>query len=337
MPPTYEAILDRDLVPDWVIRRGIRKLLAKRLALEARRDAAAWRDEIRRSPLAIHTRDANEQHYELPSEFFLKVLGPHLKYSSAFYTTGKESLAEAEEAMLRLSCERARLHDGDSILELGCGWGSLSLFMAHWCPNSRIVAMSNSQTQKEFIDAQAQRRGIENLEVRTADMLSFAPGEQFQRIVSVEMFEHMRNYEELLRRVASWLKPEGTLFVHIFTHKQFAYPFETDGQDDWMAKYFFSGGQMPSEDLLVDFRGELALVDKWAIHGRHYARTCEDWLKNMDANRESIRGLFRKCYGEGEETKWITRWRVFFMACAELFAYDEGRQWGVTHYLFQKP
>jgi len=337
MPALYESILELNILPDWMIRRGIRQLLRQRLRDESKRDAKAWRAEIRSSPLAIHTSDANSQHYEVPTEFFLKALGPRRKYSCAWYETGNSSIAEAEEAMLRITCERARLQDGDSILELGCGWGSLSLWMAQQYPGSSILAVSNSRTQKAYIDHEAIRLNLGNLEVCTADMIDFAPSRQFRRIVSVEMFEHMRNYQELLRRIAGWLEPKGTLFVHIFTHREFAYPYESTGRDDWMAEHFFSGGQMPSEKLLLEFQEDLHLSEMWPINGRHYAQTCEDWLKNMDANLESIRPIFSECYGEGEATIWIVRWRVFFIACAELFAYQEGKEWGVTHYLFERP
>lgn len=337
MPAFYESWLDRNLLPDWLIRLGIRRLLSGRLNDESLRDPAAWRAELRASPLAIHTTDANLQHYEVPTAFFLNALGPRRKYSCAWYETGNESLAQAEDAMLALTCDRAQLHNGDSILELGCGWGSLSLWMAQHYPHSKIVAVSNSRTQKEFIDSEALRLGFENLEVRVADMLYFDPQQTFDRIVSVEMFEHMRNYPELFRRIASWLNPAATLFVHIFTHRQFAYPFETGQSNDWMAQYFFSGGQMPSDNLLLEFQDHLKNTAFWRINGRHYAQTCEDWLRNMDANENAIRPLFRTCYGNAQETRWIVRWRVFFLSCAELFAYRKGNEWGVCHYLFEKP
>jgi cyclopropane-fatty-acyl-phospholipid synthase len=337
MAAFYESWLDRNLLPDWLIRIGIRRLLAQRLIDESRRDPVAWRNEISSSPLATHTPDANAQHYEVPTDFFLAALGPRRKYSCAWYETGRETLAEAEIAMLKITCERAQLRDGDSILELGCGWGSLSLWMAEHYPNSKIVAVSNSRTQKAFIDAEAASLSLHNLEVRTADMVHFNPGQQFDRVVSVEMFEHMRNYAELLRRISTWLNPAGTLFVHIFTHRNYAYPFETGEQNDWMAQHFFSGGQMPSDALLTEFQDHLRHRETWRINGRHYAQTCEHWLRNMDANEAKIRPLFAKCYGKDEETKWIVRWRVFFLACAELFAYKQGSEWGVCHYLFQKP
>lgn len=336
MPALFEPLVNRGWVPDWLIRIGIRRLLAQRLIDESRRDAAAWRREILASPLAIHTSDANQQHYEVPTEFFLSVLGPRRKYSSCFYETGHETLAQAEDAMLALTCQRAGLRDGESVLELGCGWGSLSLYAAARYRRSSITAVSNSRTQKAFIDGEAARLGLSNLRVVTADMVSYAPEARFDRIVSVEMFEHMRNYDELFRRIATWLNPGGTMFVQIFTHTRFAYPFEAGGANDWMAEHFFSGGQMPSDRLLIEIQKHLRSSGFWRIDGRHYAETCEQWLENMDAHLPAIRSLFEGCYGQGESTKWIARWRVFFLACAELFAYHQGKEWGVCHYLFEK-
>ncbi len=336
MAALHEVWLDRGWLPDAALRWGIRRQLAQRLIEAARFDQEAWAQSLRHAPLAFATDQANSQHYEVPTDFFLHCLGPRRKYSCAFYETGRESLAEAEEAMLAKTCAAAELADGQSILELGCGWGSLSLWMAERFPASRIVAVSNSRTQKEFIDREAAQHGFRNLEIRTANMVDFDPHQTFDRVVSVEMFEHMRNYEELLRRIAAWLHPGGLLFVHVFAHRQFAYPFNSQDPNDWMARYFFAGGQMPSADLLTRFQAELRLRDQTWIDGRHYARTCEDWLRNMDAHPDAIRPLFSACYGKGEETKWINRWRVFFLACAELFAYREGKEWGVCHYRFVK-
>jgi len=332
----FEPLLDRGLIPDWLIRIGIRRMLGQRLIEETRRDGPAWRREIAASPLATHTTEANQQHYEVPTKFFLRVLGPRRKYSSCYYKKGRETLAEGEEAMLALTCQRAELVDVGSILELGCGWGSLSLYMAARYPAAAITAVSNSRTQKEFIDAEAARLGIRNLQVVTADMLHFAPEGLFDRVVSVEMFEHMRNYDELFRRITGWLASGGKLFVHVFTHARFAYPYETEREGDWMAQHFFSGGQMPSDRLLIEIQGHLRNTGFWRINGRHYARTCEQWLANMDAALPEIRVMFEACYGAGQSGMWIERWRVFFMACAELFAYHQGEEWGVCHYLFEK-
>ena len=339
-------LLARDLLPDSLVRYGIRRLLKARLAEEDRGNPEAQQQHLmkliarlKHSPVAINTADANQQHYELPSGFFERVLGKQLKYSSCYYNHPGETLDQAETNMLSLTAERAGLKDGDRILELGCGWGSLSLWMAKHLPNSKITVVSNSRTQKRFIDGRAAERGLKNLEVITCDAnhLKFPHGTQFDRIVSVEMFEHMRNYETLLRRIAGWLKPDGTLFVHIFTHKTYAYPFEVRDESDWMAKYFFTGGIMPSDDLLLYFQNDLKITDHWQVDGRHYQQTSEHWLQNMDRHRAEIEPIFAETYGEDQVKRWWVYWRVFFMSCAELWGYAQGREWIVSHYLFSKP
>ncbi|MDG4550302.1 MAG: cyclopropane-fatty-acyl-phospholipid synthase [Candidatus Contendobacter sp.] len=336
-------LMERGYVPDWLARLGIRRLLAGRLRTEATgddraREAALARleAELRASPVAIHAQSANEQHYELPAGFFEKTLGPRLKYSSCWWPEEVKDLETAEAAMLALTCERAELGFDQDILELGCGWGSLTLWMAEFYPDSRIVAVSNSNSQRKFIEARCRERGFANVQVITADMNDFATDRRFDRVVSVEMFEHMRNYQELLGRIHAWLQPGGKLFVHIFTHRQLAYPFETEGEDNWMGRYFFTGGLMPSRDLLPRFRGDLTLEEQWHLDGRHYQRTLEAWLVNQDRHRDEIMTLFQDIYGPDQAERWFQRWRVFFMACAELFGYRHGEEWGLSHYRFGK-
>ncbi|MEO6025920.1 MAG: cyclopropane-fatty-acyl-phospholipid synthase family protein [Candidatus Binatia bacterium] len=326
-----------------MLRLGIRRVLAARLADESRGGAdaqrarlLAWIEECRRGPIAIATAQANAQHYEVPADFFMRVLGKRLKYSSAYWPPGVDSLDAAEEAMLALTCERARLADGQRILELGCGWGSLSLWMAEHYRHAAITAVSNSASQKRFIDDAAAARGYANLTVVTADMNAFDPGTTFDRVVSVEMFEHMRNYELLLQRIAGWLVPDGRLFVHLFSHRTFAYPYLDQGPSDWMARHFFTGGQMPSHDLLLRIGRDLGAVEHWRLNGTHYARTLEAWLVRMDAAHDAIMPLFRTAYGPDAAVRWWHQWRVFFLACAELFAYRGGEEWGVSHYLFER-
>lgn len=331
---------ERGYVPDALLRLGIRRLLAQRLNQEGATNPAHYESrkaqlvqQLRTSPLALATDTANSQHYEVPSAFYQHCLGPHLKYSSSYWPEGVNNLADAESRMLALTCERAELADGQRILELGCGWGSLSLWMASHYPKARIVAVSNSRTQKTFIDAQAAARGLNNLEIVTADMNYFDTAARFDRVVSVEMFEHMRNYAELLRRISRWLTPNGRLFVHIFCHKDIAYPFEAKADDDWMARHFFTGGVMPSFDLLLHFPEHVNLVQRWWVSGSHYARSCEAWLDRCDTDIPAVRHSLQG--GQDTPERLRQRWRMFFMACAELFAYREGREWGVGHYLFR--
>jgi cyclopropane-fatty-acyl-phospholipid synthase len=338
-----QALLERNLLPDRLVRIGIRRLLAQRLREESAAGDPeslldAYAADLGRRPIAEDTAAANQEHYEVPTRFFQCCLGRRLKYSGCYFPTGAESLDQAEEAMLGLYVERARIADGQEILELGCGWGSLSLYLAERFPGSRVTGVSNSRTQKEHIDSEARRRGLANVRIITCDMNTFdiAPG-RFDRVVSIEMFEHMKNYRALMANVARWLKPDGLLFVHIFTHRRLAYHFVARDDTDWMARHFFTGGQMPSHELLMRFQENLSLVSDWVVGGTHYRRTAEAWLANMDSRRGEILALFRDAYGEDNAVRWWAYWRVFFMSCAELWGYRGGEEWIVSHYLFRRP
>jgi cyclopropane-fatty-acyl-phospholipid synthase len=334
--------VEKGRAPDWVARKGIQNLIKTRLREEEqgleenRRYLQDLISQLRNSPIAIHPDKANEQHYELPPEFFQQVLGKHLKYSSCYWPEGVQTLDEAEAAMLRVTAERAQLEDGQTILELGCGWGSLTLWMAEHFPSARILAMSNSTSQCEFIEREASQLGFDNVSLVAADINEFETDLRFDRVVSVEMLEHIRNYEALLSRIAGWLRPNGKLFVHIFCHRYLAYPFQTVGADNWMGKYFFTGGMMPSDDLLLYFQSDLSLEDHWRLNGRHYSRTAQEWLKRMDENRKQLDPILSEVYGSQNLARWRTRWRLFFMACQELFGYRAGEEWLVSHYRFVK-
>jgi len=342
--PGLLGLAERGLVPDALLRQGIRRLCAQRLEEERAGNIEAQSqrygaliDSLRTSPVAIHTDAANAQHYELPPAFFRLCLGRRFKYSSCYYATGTETLDQAEDAMLALYGERAALADGQEILELGCGWGSLTLWMAERYPNARITAVSNSTPQREHIEAQCRERGLRNVWILTRDVnqLELEAG-RFDRVVSIEMFEHMRNYQLLMQRIGSWLKPGGQLFVHIFAHRTLMYPFETEGDDNWMGRHFFTGGLMPAADTLLHFQQGLSLQQRWLLDGTHYQRTSDHWLANQDRNRDAVMQVLEQAYGPDGAKLWFQRWRMFWMSCAELFGYDHGREWLVAHYRFAR-
>jgi len=357
---TATAAMEKGILPDAVVRKGIRSLLSERLVQETAGGKQAMQErknafvaELKTLPIAIETDAANEQHYEVPTAYFLKTLGPRLKYSSCLYPEGSDGrpsttawkdydLGKAEDAIFELYCERASLVDGMNILELGCGWGSLSLFLAAKYPNSKVTGVSNSRTQKEFIMKKAKEEGIDkNLTIITANMVEFEPPEagKYDRMMTVECFEHMKNYEKLFGRVSTWLKPGGKAFIHVFSHKDVCYHFEVKDESDWMTKYFFTGGTMPSHDLFLYFQSaNFKIAGHWFLNGRHYANTLHAWLAKQDAAQAELMPVFEEAYGSPEAAKiWWHRWRVFYIACEELFAFGGGDEWGVSLFLFEKP
>ena len=336
--------VEQGLVPDAVIRKGIRRLCEQRLEEIKAGDceAAARLTErfvrsMEESEIAPVPHLANEQHYEVPADFFGLALGPHRKYSSAWWPHGVTDLAQAEAAALAVTCERAGLADGQEILELGCGWGSLTLWMAQRYPRSHIASVSNSHSQRDWILREAARRDLRNLDVITCDMNHFSTERRFDRVVSVEMFEHMRNWRTLFARVHEWLRPGGRFFMHVFCHRGTPYAFEDHGPADWMSRHFFSGGMMPSDELASRFQEHLRLVERWRWDGTHYERTANAWLANVDARRAQVLPVLAATYGSAHAAQWLQRWRIFFMACAELFGYRNGQEWWVSHTLFERP
>jgi len=331
-------------LPDAVLRAGIRAMVSRRRRHMSKRAAGMpgtlqmnrdFAKALEHDPIAVHTQAANDQHYEVPAAFFERALGPRLKYSSCYYPEPETTLAEAEDAMLALMCKRARMADGMDVLELGCGWGSLTLWMAQQYPASTITAVSNSAPQRAFIEGRAAAQGLRNVRVLTQDMNDFeAPG-SYDRIVSVEMFEHLRNWPRMFERLASWLRPEGLVFLHVFCHREQPYLYEDNGSGDWMARHFFTGGMMPSHDLPHHVDGHLQVEEKWKVDGTHYARTANDWLVNVDRQRGLLMPVLADTYGPAEARRWLHRWRLFFMGCAELFGHRNGQEWWVSHHLLR--
>lgn len=335
-------LLATGVVPEVLIRAGIRTMLRQKLREFKVDDPALLRqytrqfaEELKAYPIAIETDSANIQHYEVPTEFFQLILGPNMKYSCCLYEEG-DDLRTAEERMLETTCQRAEILDGQRILDLGCGWGSFSLYAATKFPGSNIIAVSNSRSQKRFIDQRAEQLNLTNIQVVTADVnhLQF-PANSFDRIVSVEMFEHAKNYQRLLENISGWLSDEGRLFVHIFSHVLHQYHYG-ESDDDWLARYFFSGGTMPSHSLLFEFNEHMRVSECWQVNGTHYQKTAEAWLENMNCNRDQLMRIIATTYGAKQASRWWIYWRLFFIACAELWGYSGGREWIVSHYRFEK-
>lgn len=337
------SLLERNLLPDLVVRRLTRLLLAGRLrsgykpsSEEQLSHLLSFVHSLQDMPIAIKTDIPKSQHYELPTSFFNLVLGKHMKYSCCYFSDKSKPLEDAEKAMLDLYCERAQIEDGHTVLDVGCGWGSLSLFIAQKYSNCKVTGICNSMTQKAFIDEQCRERKLENVDIIVADISTHEMEASFDRIFSIEMFEHMKNYKELLKKISKWMKQESLLFVHHFCHKAFAYHFEDTNDDDWITRYFFTGGTMPSASLLLYFQEDVSVVNHWLVNGKHYAQTSEEWLKRMDKNMVTIKPLMEETYGKDSAVKWTSYWRTFFISVAELFGYNNGEEWMVVHFLFKK-
>ncbi|KAL2237122.1 (S)-coclaurine N-methyltransferase isoform X1 [Sesamum indicum] len=337
------ASLERNLLPDAVVRRLTRLLLASRLRSGYRSsaelqlsDLLQFAHSLREMPIAIKTEKPKSQHYEVPTSYFKLVLGKHLKYSCCFFPNKSSTLEDAEKAMLELYCERSQIKDGQSVLDVGCGWGSLSIYIAQKYPNCQVTGICNSITQKAHIEEQCRELQLQNVEIIVADISTFDMEASYDRIFSIEMFEHMKNYQDLLKKISKWMKPDSFLFVHYFCHKTFAYHFEDVNEDDWITRYFFTGGTMPSANLLLYFQDDVSIVNHWLVNGKHYAQTSEEWLKRMDQNLNSIKPIMECTYGKDSAVKWTVYWRTFFIAVAELFGYNNGEEWMVAHFLFKK-
>ncbi|XP_074317340.1 (S)-coclaurine N-methyltransferase-like isoform X2 [Silene latifolia] len=333
--------LERNLLPDAVIRRLTRLLLSSRLRSGYKptsdaqlSDLLLFAHSLREMPIAIQTDKAKEQHYELPTSFFNLVLGHH--FNSCYFADKKTSLDDAEKAMLDLYCQRSEIKDGHTVLDVGCGWGSLSLYIANKYSNCQVTGICNSVTQKAHIEDQCRELKLQNVEIIVADISTFEMEGAYDRIFSIEMFEHMKNYRDLLKKISNWMKPDGLLFVHYFCHKTFAYHFEDVNEDDWITRYFFTGGTMPAANLLLYFQDDVSVVNHWLVNGKHYAQTSEEWLKRMDQNMGLIKPIMESTYGKDSAIKWTVYWRTFFISVAELFGYNNGEEWMVAHFLFKK-
>ncbi len=348
MVSLFIALAEHGKLPDAVVRWGIRILLRQRLREEQRANWVGCSDdpragfsrllhELENGPIAIHPQKANEQHYELPPEFFARVLGPYLKYSCCYWPPSVRALAAAEEAMLELTAQRAELQDGQRVLDLGSGWGSLTLWAARRYPKSEFYAVSNSRRQSEFIARRARELQLKNVWPVVADVSAdFSPETTFHRVISIEMFEHLRNHSEMLRRIAGWLEPEGKLFVHVFVHRAYAYVYCPDGATNWMARHFFTGGMMPSDDLLLRFQRHVVLRQHWRLNGVHYQRTASAWRSQLEKNKSDVLPILAQTYTASSASLWFHRWRLFFLACEEMFGFRRGREWWVSHYLFDR-
>jgi cyclopropane-fatty-acyl-phospholipid synthase len=324
-------------VPDPLVREGIRMLLRQREAsMEADGAHPDFLQSLEEGSVAIAPPEDHVPHIELPPAFFEQFLGPRMKHSCCLFPNDDETLAAAEAAMLRLSCARAGIVDGMDVLELGCGWGSLSLWMAEHYPACRITAVSGTDRQRGFVEERARRHGLTNLTVITHDMNDFNTDDRFDRCVSVEMFERMRNWRELFTRTARWLRPDGRLFLHVFCHEKHAYPYVTGGEAHWIADHFLAGGMMPSYDLAPRMALDFHEEGRWMVNGLHYHHTCRHWLANMDRNEAEILPILKTVYGTGDALLWWHRWRLFHIACAELFGWRGGTAWFVGHYLFNR-
>ena len=337
------SIAEKGYVPDPILRKGIQHMCRNRITdirisdeIVRKKYIKDFIDNMNRAEIAPSPHFANQQLYEVPHNFFELVLGSYKKYSCGYWDDDTHDITQAESQALQLTCQHADIRDGHKILELGCGWGSLTLWLAEKFPSSHVTAISNSSSQRSYILKKINELGLTNVEVLTKDINNFTPTTNFDRIVSVEMFEHLRNYNEIFSRISQWLNKEGKFFMHIFCNELEPYLFVDRGPSDWMTRHFFSAGMMPSADLPLYFQDALTLDKEWHWDGVHYERTANAWLDNLDRNRSDVMPILANIYGTENTNRWFHRWRLFFMACAELFGMEEGGIWGVHHYRFNQ-